>query len=61
MQGFSRAGPFAGYKEDEWGEYVSLELRVQVSATRFRVPDVCVTDAREEVEQIPPATAAALH
>jgi Uma2 family endonuclease len=28
-------------------------LRVQTSATRFRVPDVCVTDARNEIEQIP--------
>ncbi len=42
-----------GAKEEEWGVYVSPELRVQVSATRFRIPDVCVTDAREEVEQIP--------
>ena len=42
-----------GAKEDEWGVYVSPELRVQVSATRFRVPDVCVTDARTAIEQIP--------
>ena len=42
-----------GAREDEWGVYVSPELRVQVSATRFRVPDVCVTDAKAAVEQIP--------
>ena len=42
-----------GAKEEEWQVYVSAELRVQVSATRFRVPDVCVTDARNATEQIP--------
>ena len=42
-----------GAKEEEWGIYSSTELRVQVSATRFRVPDVCVTDARNAAEQIP--------
>jgi len=42
-----------GDHEEDWGVDVSIELRVQTSATRFRVPDVCVTDARYEVEQIP--------
>lgn len=42
-----------GMHEEEWGTYSSIELRVQTSATRFRVPDVCVTDARNPTEQIP--------
>ena len=42
-----------GNYEEEWNVYVSPELRVQTSATRFRVPDVCVTDARNPTEQIP--------
>ncbi len=42
-----------GEMEETWNVYVSPELRVQVSKTRFRVPDVCVTDARQEIEQIP--------
>jgi Uma2 family endonuclease len=40
-------------KEEEWGVYVSPELRVQVSETKVRIPDVCVTDARNKVEQVP--------
>jgi Uma2 family endonuclease len=40
-------------QEERWNIYVSIELRVQTSATRFRVPDVCVTDARNPTEQIP--------
>lgn len=51
LQGFLYA--FLLDREEEWGVYVSPERRVQVSATRFRVPDVCVTDALEEVEQMP--------
>lgn len=39
--------------EEDWHVYVSVELRVQTSATRYRVPDVCVTDARNATEQIP--------
>ena len=42
-----------GAKEDDWAIFSSTELRLQTSATRFRVPDVCVIDARNEVEQIP--------
>jgi len=42
-----------GAKEDEWGVFSSTELRVQTSATRFRVPDVCVIDARDKVDRIP--------
>ncbi len=39
--------------EEKWGVYVSPELRVRVSATRFLIPDVCVIDASQEVEQVP--------
>ena len=42
-----------GEMEETWNVYVSPELRVQVSEARFRVPDVCVTDARQQIEQIP--------
>jgi Uma2 family endonuclease len=42
-----------GSREIDWNVYVSGELRVQVSPTRFRVSDVCVTDAAQELEQIP--------
>ena len=34
------------------GFAVSVEQRVQVTATRFRVPDVCVTRAERPMEQI---------
>lgn len=51
LQGFIYALLLA--REEEWGVYTSTELRVQVSATRFRVPDVCVTDARNPTERIP--------
>ena len=30
-------------RRKEWGLWGFVELRVQVSATRFRVPDVCLT------------------
>lgn len=39
-------------REMDWGVNVAPEIRVQVSATRFRIPDVCVTDARFAVEQV---------
>ncbi len=38
--------------EAEWGVRVYPELRVQVSPTRFRVPDITVTDANAPDEQI---------
>ena len=41
-----------GAREEGWDVYASVELLVQVSATRFRVPEVCVTDARNATEQI---------
>ena len=38
--------------EEEWGIYVVVEVRTQTSKTRFRIPDICVTDATIPVEQI---------
>ncbi len=35
-----------------WGVRVRCELRIQVSATRYRVPDVVVFDRSRPVEQI---------
>ena len=38
--------------EEEWGTVAMTEVRVQVSATRFRIPDVCVVrdgDADEPI------------
>jgi Uma2 family endonuclease len=42
-----------GAKEEEWGIFSSTELRVRVSPTRVRIPDVCVTDARNATERVP--------
>jgi Uma2 family endonuclease len=42
-----------GAKEEEWGVFSSTELRVRVSATRVRIPDLCVTDARHSTEKVP--------
>lgn len=36
----------------EWGIYAIHETRVQISPTRFRVPDVCVFAGPEPQEQI---------
>jgi Uma2 family endonuclease len=36
----------------EWGIRVRPELRIQVTASRFRVPDVTVLDRNQPVEQI---------
>jgi Uma2 family endonuclease len=38
--------------EKEWGVQVLQELRVQVAATRYRVPDVTVLDRSELSEEI---------
>jgi Uma2 family endonuclease len=38
--------------EQEWNVRLRPELRVQVAATRFRVPDVTVLDGAHPVEQI---------
>ena len=39
-------------RRKEWGIVVVPEQRVQVSPTRFRVPDVCVVIGPEPAEQI---------
>jgi len=41
-----------GNFEDEWEVEVVVEQRVQVSPTRFRVPDVCVMRLEGATEQI---------
>ena len=38
--------------EEEWNVRVIPELRVQVSATRYRVPDVTLVDHARPIEQI---------
>jgi Uma2 family endonuclease len=37
----------------QWNVRVAVELRIRVSATRFRVPDVCVFAKDREMEQVP--------
>ncbi len=39
-------------RRSQWGIFVIQETRVQVSATRFRVPDVCVVAGPEPDEEI---------
>ncbi len=39
-------------REKQWGIRVVVEQRIQVSSTRFRIPDVCAVLASEPVEQI---------
>jgi Uma2 family endonuclease len=39
-------------KEHEWGAFCFPEQRIQVSARRFRVADVCVVLGKEPEEQI---------
>jgi len=44
-------------RKKQWNVFVYPEQRVQVSATRFRVPDVCVyvgEDPREQIFRTPP-------
>src|SRR5439155_17401401 len=36
----------------QWGVHAFVEQRVQVSPTRFRIPDVCVTLGPKPTEQI---------
>jgi hypothetical protein len=36
----------------EWGIHVYPEQRVQVKATRFRIPDVCAVKGAKPTEQI---------
>ena len=39
-------------RSKQWGTHVFVEQRVQVLATRFRIPDVCVVLGKEPDEQI---------
>ena len=39
-------------QEQHWNVNAMPELRIQVAATRFRVPDVTVLDARLPIEQV---------
>jgi len=41
-----------GQHQQEWNLEVLPEQRVQVSATRFRIPDVCLVSRDHAVEQI---------
>jgi len=43
---------YFGTREERWGIHVFPEQRVQVSRTRFRVPDICVVAGAEPNEQI---------
>ena len=43
---------FFGTRRDTWKTFVFPEQRVQVSARRFRVPDVCVYVGEEPQDQI---------
>jgi Uma2 family endonuclease len=43
---------YFGTRAKQWGIHVFPEQRVQVSAQRFRIPDVCVVVGREPQEQI---------
>jgi Uma2 family endonuclease len=43
---------FLGNREKAWKIFVYPEQRVQVSPTRFRIPDVCVYAGPEPQEQI---------
>jgi len=41
-----------GQRQQEWNIEVLPEQRIQVSPTRFRVPDVCLVSLDQPVEQI---------
>ncbi|HEY6351681.1 MAG TPA: Uma2 family endonuclease [Candidatus Angelobacter sp.] len=41
-----------GHRQQEWNIEVLPEQRMQISATRFRVPDVCLVSLDQPVEQI---------
>jgi Uma2 family endonuclease len=51
-----KVGAFFFLREKEWGIRVVPEQRVQVSPTRFRVPDVCVMlgEPNEQIFTTPP-------
>jgi len=41
-----------GQRQQEWNIEVLPEQRIKISATRFRVPDVCLVSLDQPVEQI---------
>ncbi|HEY2497611.1 MAG TPA: Uma2 family endonuclease [Candidatus Angelobacter sp.] len=41
-----------GQRQQEWNIEVLPEQRIKISATRFRVPDVCLVSLDRPVEQI---------
>jgi Uma2 family endonuclease len=41
------------YRARSWNVRVVVELRIRVSATRVRVPDICVILRDREIEQVP--------
>lgn len=43
---------FLFQREAQWGIRVVTEQRVQVSATRFRIPDICVTLVSDPIQPI---------
>ena len=43
---------FFRQRQDHWKTFVFLEQRIQISTTRFRVPDICVYAGTEPAEQI---------
>ncbi len=51
-----RISAFLYVRQDQWGIRVVPELRVRVSPTRFRIPDVCVVlgEPNEQVLTKPP-------
>jgi Uma2 family endonuclease len=43
---------YLNVRSSQWGIHVFVEQRVQVKATRFRVPDICLVAGAEPDEQI---------
>lgn len=41
-----------GIREEEWSIIGLISVRVRVSATRVRVPDICVVDANLDHKQV---------
>jgi Uma2 family endonuclease len=41
-----------GQRQDEWNIEVLPEQRMRISATKFRVPDICLVSLDQPVEQI---------
>jgi Uma2 family endonuclease len=48
----TRLTMYLGTRAKQWNIHIFVEQRVQVRATRFRVPDVCVVLEKEPDEQI---------